>query len=311
MKRIFSIIFVMTFILLLGSNAVFAIDSQPSSLAVIIKFGEEPLKDINMAVCRVADAVEKNGGITYIATPEFIGSGADFSNLNKEKNIALAAGLNAYVHANNIGRYSQKTDISGNAAFTDLSAGLYMLAQIDAENSEYIIDPYIVAVPVQNETKNGWNYDVVAYPKTEPVKRDDEVISVSVYKVWAGTGNTPANIFVQLYRNGTSHGNSVTLNAGNGWNHTWTNLNPDDIWTVDELNIPGGFVKSVSGSASTGFIITNTRDTTSSGIPDNPQTSDDSNAQLWITLIVSGIGGLFAAVFVIIFIAGQRKRAGK
>ena len=310
MKRVIISILIMVFILLLVSNVAVAINSEPSSLTVIMKYNEESLSGINIAICRVADVTENNKQFTYNATKEFVGAGVDFSDLSKEKNISLAVILNAYAYNNNIGRISQKTISNGTATFRDLFAGLYLVAQINAESSEYIIAPYLVSVPVFNESKSKLEYDVMAYPKTEPIKKDEEITSVSVHKVWVGTNNTPSDILVHLYCNGTPHGNSIMLNADNYWSYTWTDLDPNNKWTVDELNVPDGFIKTISGSASTGFIITNTKEISSSGrtvISESPKTSDESNIQLWVTLITFGAIGLFSMILILFLIMRKRK----
>ena len=315
MKRILLSILIMSFILMLGSNAAFAINSEQSSLTIIMKYDEEPLSEIDLAICHVADVAEKNNKFTYDIIKEFAGAGVDFSDLSKEKNIPLAAILNVYAYTNNIGRISQRTSSNGTATFNNLSSGLYLVAQINAESSKYIIAPYLVSVPVQNETKSEFKYNVVAYPKTEPVKKDTESTSVSVYKVWKGTESTPNDILVQLYQKGVPYGESVTLNANNYWSYTWANLNPDDIWTVDEINVPSGFIKTISGSASAGFIITNTKNVPSSsskpGDSGSPQTSDDSNIQLWANLITFGAIGLFMMIIIVLFIFKKRKYTEK
>jgi len=85
--------------------------------------------------------------------------------------------------------------------------------------------------------------------------------TIRVIKAWAGEGPHPQNVQVQLYRDGTAHGDPVMLNAANNWTHTWTDL-PAGTWTVDEPNVPEGYTKSISGSAVNGFTIANTRQTT-------------------------------------------------
>ena len=364
MKRILLIIFVMSIILAMGSNIASAINLKLTSLTIIIKYGREPLRGINTAICRVASAATDNGLITYNAVQEFAGAGAVFSDLTKEKNIALAASLNAYVNANNIGQTLKKTNNSGAVNFNDLSAGLYLVTQVSAESNQYIIAPFLVSVPGFNESKNELEYEVTAYPKTEPVKKSPEPSRnrpIIVYKVWAGTNDIPSSIQVQLYRNDVPYGIFVTLNAGNNWSHTWQNMNPDYSWTVDEFNVPDGYIKTISGSVATGFIITNTKkDKPSSGRPDrpspgrpdttrpggnviidddppsgnsivpdtnqpndntivdipspgypgnpgSPKTSDESNMQFWITLIVFSAVGLLTSIFVIFFVQWRRK----
>jgi len=82
---------------------------------------------------------------------------------------------------------------------------------------------------------------------------------VSVYKVWAGVESPPAGgILVQLYRSGVPYGNGVTLNPSNHWSYTWNDLDMAGPWTVDEFDMPDGYTKTISGSAVSGFVITNT-----------------------------------------------------
>ena len=92
-----------------------------------------------------------------------------------------------------------------------------------------------------------------------------ETTSVHVRKIWHGEdANRPAGVTVQLYKNGTAHGNSITLNASNGWEYTWTGLEKGPTWTVDELNIPAGYTKTVM-LTDTGFVVTNTKGYTPPG----------------------------------------------
>lgn len=260
MKRLKTIIFMAICISLLIPNTVYAIDSQPSNLTVVIKYGEVPLSGLNIAICRVADVREDNGNFVYNVTPTFSGANADFLNLTKEKNIALAARLDTYAYTHGIARDSGLTNGSGNVKFNGLPAGLYLVAQQNSENSEYTIVPYLVSVPSSSES-GGFDRNVISHPKTEPAKRNTETVSVSVYKIWEGTDSPPGSISVQLYQNGIVYGTVVTLSADNYWRYTWDKLNPNDIWTVDEFDVAEGYVKTIAGDVASGFIITNTKTT--------------------------------------------------
>lgn len=299
MKRLLSILFAAT--LLLAPMVPGAVAAAPCTLTVVIMYGDAPLSGIHVAVCRVD-------------TEAFAGTGADFSKLTKEKNIALAASFDAYAAANGIERSVKATDSGGKAVFAGLSPGLYLVAQADSGNSEYIIAPYLVAV----------NGDITASPKTEPLKKITETISVRAYKIWVGAENHPTSVRVQLYRNGQPHGAAVTLSAENYWRCAWDSLNSADTWTVDEPGVPAGYAKSVSGSVKTGFVITNSRlepsipigptepvnpsDPSIPGItgtpgtsstPNNPRTEDPSDMLLWIALMAFGVIGLIVVFCVL------------
>ena len=301
-KRMTAIVIAIICLLLTPSIA-YALDSEPSTLTVVMKYGETPLEGLNIAICRVADAREDRGNILFDATEEFAGAKPDFTDLTKEKNVALAAKLNAYASANKVSRSAKLTDKKGEAIFSSLSAGLYLVAQVNSESSEYIIDPYIVIVPqlFSRDGILGHEHEVVSYPKTEPTKRVVQLISVNVYKVWEGTSNPPNSIQVQLYQNGKAYGSAVTLNAGNYWRHTWDQLNPKDTWTVDEVSVPSGYTKTVTGNTGTGFVITNKKTTTPpTSPPKPPDTGDTSNQQLWTILLIAGSVGLLAVLCALI-----------
>jgi len=173
MKRSIALIFAAILILALAPN-ISAAGTELSSLTVIMKYGGTALRGINLVVCRVAGANEENGGTTYTAVQDFAGAGADFTGIGdhtdpqtKEKNIALAATLNAYAYANTIARSSNATDKDGKAVFTGLAAGLYLVAQTGGENSEFAIAPYLVEVPAPGATDDGQGHHVVTYPKSE------------------------------------------------------------------------------------------------------------------------------------------------
>jgi len=302
MKRMTAAVFAVLCLILLIPNVAYAIHSEPSTLTVIMTYDEIPLEGSNVAVCLVADARMENGLVFFDATPAFSGVETDFVNLTTEKNIILASRLNAYAFANNIARSAKVTDKRGKAVFANLSAGLYLVAQMDGDQSQYIIAPYLVMVPNADPlVRNSWDHAVTSYPKTEPVKRD---ISVHVYKLWKGTNSPPSSIQVQLYRNGSPYGDLVSLNAGNDWAYSWGALNPNDKWWVDEIVVPAGYIKSVSGDMRNGFIITNSK--TDPKMPDEPEkpgksfvppkTEDASNMQLWIVLIAASFLGLLTVL---------------
>lgn len=142
-------------------------------------------------------------------------------------------------------------------------------------------------------TKNAWlddddtfpTFHLYAYSKkpsggggTKP-----STTTVSVSKVWddGGSEKRPESISVQLYRDGTAYNSPVTLNDANGWQHTWTGLNTSYRWTVDELNVPEGYVSSASNQGNA-WTITNALkdppdepDEPDNPPPDTPDTPDE------------------------------------
>lgn len=93
-----------------------------------------------------------------------------------------------------------------------------------------------------------------------------ERTSVSVEKKWSDASNQdgvrPSSVSVQLYANGKVSGDPVTLDAANGWKHTWSDLDKNAsgkaiIYTVKEVSIPEGYTSETAGDAASGYTITN------------------------------------------------------
>ena len=90
--------------------------------------------------------------------------------------------------------------------------------------------------------------------------------SISVVKKWDDAdnqdGKRPDSIKVQLKAGETVVGNTITLNEENKWSYTWSELPEKQAgetiqYTVDEVSVPAGYTKTVTGDGVTGYTITN------------------------------------------------------
>ncbi|KFI49562.1 Cna B-type domain-containing protein [Bifidobacterium biavatii] len=93
------------------------------------------------------------------------------------------------------------------------------------------------------------------------------VTQIAVRKVWDDADNAdklrPNDVTVRLYANGKATDKTVALNEKNGWKATFDNLpkyeNGNPIsYTVKEDDVPAKYTVAVTGSASAGFVVTNT-----------------------------------------------------
>ena len=93
-----------------------------------------------------------------------------------------------------------------------------------------------------------------------------EDTKISVEKVWDDNndqdGIRPTTIKVQLYADGKASGRTVELSENNNWKYTWKDLDKqkdgeDIVYTVDEIEIPDGYTKTVTNKGAA-FTITNT-----------------------------------------------------
>ncbi len=92
--------------------------------------------------------------------------------------------------------------------------------------------------------------------ENETVYYDNDYTSLSVKKVWKlDNGGTAAEaVTVNLLKNGEVY-ETVTLNAANNWSKAWYLLDDDYSWTVEEVDVPEGFVSSMTKSGLTWTII--------------------------------------------------------
>ena len=91
-------------------------------------------------------------------------------------------------------------------------------------------------------------------------------VSKTVTKAWSDNndqdGIRPSGVQVQLYNGITAVGEPVTLNTGNSWTYTWSNLpkynNGQQInYTVREVNVPDGYTSAQTTAANGAVTITN------------------------------------------------------
>jgi len=150
---------------------------------------------------------------------------------------------------------------------------------------------FVYTITEKDENAANWSYDACVYTLTVTVSEDEEgrlavsraltragqpadkalftnhysavpeFIDVRATKAWQGAGEHPQSVQVQLYRDGTAYGNPATLSAANHWTRAWNTLDKGHTWTVDEVNVPDGYTKTVSGDAVNGFTITNSKGT--------------------------------------------------
>lgn len=141
--------------------------------------------------------------------------------------------------------------------------------------------------------------------------------SVSVAKHWDDVGKRdgkrPEGVKVQLYADGKASGDPIILNESNCWRYTWSSLeakeNGSEIrYTVKEVGENQGSIQldgtvynvTYAGNAAKGYIITNSRNISSTGV----QTGDD-------TSVIPGMAGMFAsAVLAGTMLIYRRRRYG-
>lgn len=126
-----------------------------------------------------------------------------------------------------------------------------------------------------------------------------EYKSLTVKKEWIlnNGGKATDSVEVVLLKNGERCGDPVKLSDDNDWTYSWSNLDSDSKWTVQEINIPKGFESTVS-IIDGDFVVTNDDIDSDTGDDDNgkiwePRTGDISTgALIFGGVLIIAIGGV-------------------
>lgn len=71
--------------------------------------------------------------------------------------------------------FEKTTAGEGEAKFSDLPLGIYLVEETNAPAGIVAGAPFIVSVPMVNKASDAWNYDVIAYPKNTETKTEKTV----------------------------------------------------------------------------------------------------------------------------------------
>ena len=128
---------------------------------------------------------------------------------------------------------------------------------------KYAADGHEIVYTVDETPVAGYTKDISGTAATGfTVKNTNTAtINIPVTKTWVGTAGTSA--IIKLLADGAEK-ETVTLTAADNWTHTFSNLPKFDttdgheiVYTVDEVDVPN-YTKGISGTAATGFTVTNT-----------------------------------------------------
>lgn len=147
---------------------------KKASLVITMEYQDTAISGIELTIYRVADITLVKSNFNWVINSQFAGAaGIDFSNLDTDANLDMAAILAEYAETHDIAGITKTTDSNGKADFgNDLDLGLYLVVQTNTHEDYYDILPYLVSLPT--ETADGLNYAVEAAPKSEISEKDDE-----------------------------------------------------------------------------------------------------------------------------------------
>ena len=241
--KLFLIMLILAAILLPHSAyAISLTDSAEPELTIYCQADQENLVGVNFEVYHVADLTWNGAFRVTNRFPDFEDSVKDISDPRK-----LAAELEYYVLETGMEPdFTCATDRDGIARLPKsgetLERGLYLVVGRRHVQNGYIYEmsPMLVSFPRYDEATKEFSNRCqikIKYNRT-PVPEDGR-INRKVLKVWMDKGHEnqrPAQIVVKLLKNRQVY-DTVILNKGNNWSHTWENLSASAEWTVLEERV--------------------------------------------------------------------------
>ena len=197
---------------------------------------------------------------------------------NALENRILMDGINATA--------SLSSDSSGNASFTGLTTGIYLVVGKEVFQDGVFYMPQVSLVSLSGDLSVDLKYETSVKPSR-----------IHVLKVWKRDNkkSRPKSIEVCLLRSDGIVVDRVVLNSDNQWSTTWDNLSTLYTYRVMETSVPSGYKESCTREKDT-IILTNTGNYT-----DKVEKKDEelpNSGQLWwpvpvllfVGLVLFGLG---------------------
>ena len=269
MKRIVCFVFLTLFCCLLPMT-LFA-DSDFMNLTVTC-----PVSNMQVSLYRVAD---ENYNLVDSFSQYSIDLKQDVQGAaNALENRILMDGINATA--------SLSSDSSGNASFTGLTTGIYLVVGKEVFQDGVFYMPQVSLVSLSGDLSVDLKYETSVKPSR-----------IHVLKVWKRDNkkSRPKSIEVCLLRSDGIVVDKVILNSDNQWSNTWEHLSTSYTYSVMETSVPSGYKESCTREKDT-IVLTNTGNLT-----DKVEKKDEvlpNSGQLWwpvpvllfVGLVLFGLG---------------------
>lgn len=132
-----------------------------------------------------------------------------------------------------------KTDENGEATFSDLPVGMYVVKETAyPDKVTKASDPFLVSIPMTNPENNAWMYDVYAYPKNSTSEG-----TVTLHKEDIAGNNLQGVVF------------KLEKQSGNTWNVEGSNRTTNSSGDIPYTNLSWGTYRLTEVSAPDGYIV--------------------------------------------------------
>lgn len=187
-KRVISLI--LTLILLGSLSSSVSAHEVPDferlgSIPITMAYNGKPVSGGSLIVYRVADVVSEDGNYRFVYTENFTSCTIPVTELASSQ---LPEELAKIAQEKKLAGITQVVDQNGQATFSNLKLGLYLVVQKQAAEGYKKINAFLVSVPRNN---NGhYIYDVDTTPKNLPGPETEPTTSSSTDSNLPQTGQT-------------------------------------------------------------------------------------------------------------------------
>lgn len=208
------------------SQTAWAVESAKITLHFIVP-------DCTFSAYQVAE-ISENG--TYAITEQYSSLSVDWTSLEEDDWYDLIQTLDTLTVSESLkAAQTAVTDESGDAVFSGLSAGIYLIRseRVEADGCVYEASSMLIEADGTDQVIEITKYTSETLPVT---------VEVTVRKIWTQDDKSkrPSQITVNLLRDGEVY-DSAVLSADNNWSASWSELDAAYSWIVAESQIPDGY----------------------------------------------------------------------
>lgn len=252
-------------------------------------------KGVHLKIYRIAQGNPLDKEAEF--TADFAGCGVDISSYTEDPAATIAA-TDRWIKETDPEALGDKvTGSDGMVSFSGLSDGIYYLMHVNPEDPiagsyQVQIKSTVITIPYLEDGSP--SRDVICNVKCRILREDTKQKQITVEKHWQDDndkkGLRPAKIQVALYCDDKKV-ETVWLDAGNNWQHTFTDLKEDGEYTAREVKVPSGYQAKVSRE-DTSIVITNTLSQT----PAKGVSTGDTSPLLPMAAAMTGSALILAAI---------------
>lgn len=239
-SRLFSIVVCMITVLSVLSLMIprnVSAEGKDKSLTLVCVSGDTVLVGMEWRLHKVGQRV--NNSRNFIQTGDFAGIQINMRRLTPETVQQAAQTFQSYAISSGIAPIQTAvTNEAGEAKFTGLDAGLYLISGKVLKNESYYYQPTTALVELRDEDSD-LKYN--AYPKFEYQVMNAHPVAHVVYKEWLldelHMDLRPDHVTVDIYKD-EEYYQTVTLSDDNNWRYRWVDAEGLSSWLVMEKEVP-------------------------------------------------------------------------